>query len=103
MIEQMYEENPMRLSEAIEAYYLACRVNNISQKSMISYQSNVNSFLNVVGDMPVNELTPNHVRIYIAHEMERISPNTGKHLSSESVAKPMRLSGPSVAGFMIRR
>ena len=77
----------MRLSEAVEGYYLACRVNNISQKSMISYQSNVNSFLNVVGDMPVNELTPNHVRMYIAHEMERISPNTGRHLSSETVAK----------------
>lgn len=77
----------MRLSEAIDGYYLACRVNNISQKSMTSYQANVNSFLNVVGDMPVNELNPNHIRVFIAHEMERVSLNTGKPLSSESVAK----------------
>ena len=93
----------MRLSEAIEAYYLACRVNNISQKSMISYQSNVNSFLTVVGDMPVNELTPNHVRIYIAHEMERISPNTGRHLSANRSPNPMLLSELFAAGCMIKR
>jgi integrase/recombinase XerD len=37
--------------------------------------------------MPVNELNPNHVRIFIAHEMERKHPYTGEPLSSESVAK----------------
>jgi integrase/recombinase XerD len=77
----------MLLSEVIEGYYLACRVNNITQKTMTSYQSNVNNFLKVIGDMPVNELNPNHIRVFIAHEMGRKHPYTGNPLSTETIGK----------------
>lgn len=77
----------MKLHEAIEQYFLACRVNNISPKTISGYQYFLNNFYNVVGDIPVNTLSPFHIRDFISNEMSRKHNRTGKELSSESLNK----------------
>lgn len=77
----------MRLSEAIEQYYLTCKVNNISKSTMNGYVYHLSRFLNLVGDMPIEQLSAVHIRLFIAHEMDRNNKRTGEPLSSESVKK----------------
>ncbi len=77
----------MQLSEALQNYLLACRVNNIAEKTFIGYEYTLNSFLEVVGEMTVYDLSPNHVRQFMIYEMDRKHPRTGKPLSSETRMK----------------
>ncbi len=77
----------MNLQEAVEAYLLACRVNNVSEKTMIGYKFNLDQFINVIGNIRVFDLSPNHVRLYMASEMERKNARTGEVISSETRMK----------------
>lgn len=77
----------MQLSEALQGYLLACKVNNISEKTMIGYEYNLKNFIEVVGDMPVIDLSPNHIRVFMVHEMDRKNSHNGKPLSSETRMK----------------
>lgn len=77
----------MNLQNAIDQYLLACRVNNISEKTLKGYQYQLGRFVETIGNPPVNELTPNLVRAFIAEEMGRKNENTGKDLSSSTVNK----------------
>lgn len=77
----------MQLSEAVKGYLLACKSNNVSDKTLISYEYNLQNFLNVVGEMPIYELSPNHIRVFMVNEMERKNSRTGERLSSETRMK----------------
>lgn len=77
----------MQLSEAITQYKLELKVNNISKTTQYYYSNILKYLTHIVGDMPVEEFSPNHVRNFIAHEMDREVRHTGNKLSSSSLRK----------------
>lgn len=77
----------MNLQAAIEQYLLTCRVNNISEKTIQGYQYHLGRFANVIGNPPVNELSANQIRAFVAEEMGRKNEHTGKELSSFTLNK----------------
>ena len=77
----------MLMQEAIDQFYLACKVNNISQRTMSGYKFNLKNFVEIVGNIPVHELTANHVRMFIANQMGRRHMRTGAPLSSQTINK----------------
>lgn len=77
----------MLLKDAIDQFFLACKVNNISERTISGYTYNLSSFLKVVGNIPVTELSSSHVRMFIANEMGRTNQHTGEPLSSYTINK----------------
>jgi len=77
----------MQIQEAIDQYFLARKVNNISQRTMDGYAFNLKNFVDIVGNIPVEELTANHVRMFIANQMGRRHMRTGEPLSSQTINK----------------
>jgi integrase/recombinase XerD len=77
-------QTSLNLKDAIDQYFLACKVNNISERTIDGYRYNLKKFFDVVRDMPVTELSANHIRTFLAHEMERTNERTGKELSSQT-------------------
>jgi len=89
----------MNLQNAIHQYLLACRVNNISENTIQGYQYHLGRFERFVGNIPVNELSANLIRAFIAEEMGRKNENTGNDLSSYTSTKLMASSGLSAIGW----
>lgn len=81
------EQPQLNLKDAIEQYFLACRVNNISQKTISAYEYHLKNFIKVVDDIPVNALTPTVIRNFLSHEMVRKNKHTGEELSSYTINK----------------
>lgn len=77
----------LHLQEAIDQYFLACKVNNISDNTISSYRYHLKNFLNITGNIPVHDLSTNHIRSFIGHEMGRKNEHTGEELSSFTVNK----------------
>jgi len=77
----------MFLKDAIDQYYLSCKVSNTSTRTISGYEYNLTNFQNVIGDIPINELSANHIRMFMAHEMGRTNKHTGATLSSYTINK----------------
>jgi site-specific recombinase XerD len=71
--------------DALEKFLLACRAEAKSPKTLRSYQDILKCFVNFVGDMQVDELTPDHIRGYIAELSTR--PGVHGQFSTHSVHK----------------
>lgn len=80
-------QTSLNLLDAQEQYFLACRANNISEKTMRGYKFYLRKFIDSVGDIPVSELSPNHIRIFVLSEKDRKNEHTGKQLSTYSINK----------------
>ena len=63
-IESMKE---VLLSRAKEMYLFDCRVVGLDPHTMVAYNDVLTSFIRFTGDVLVKELTPDHVRMYIAN------------------------------------
>jgi integrase/recombinase XerD len=74
----------MLLSEAIDQYFLACKVNNSSKRTINGYQYNLDNFINVIGDQPIEQITANDIRKFMANEMARTNMRSGEPLSSQT-------------------
>lgn len=81
------DQTQIHLKDAIDQYFLACRVNNISDKTISSYQYHLKNFIKVIDNIPVNALTPTVIRSFLSHEMGRKNEHTGKELSSFTINK----------------
>jgi site-specific recombinase XerC len=77
----------MLLSECIEQYKLNMKVNNLSKATHEYYGRVLKLFLALLSDMPINEYNANHVRMFMAHEMERRNEHSGQPLSSITIFK----------------
>jgi hypothetical protein len=55
------------LSSARETYLFDCRVAGVDPQTMNDYSEVLVSFIRFTGNMRVKELTPDHVRVYIAN------------------------------------
>jgi integrase/recombinase XerD len=77
----------MFLKQALDQYFLACKVNNISNRTISGYAYNLGNFFNIVGNIPIDDLTPNVIRMFLANEMSRPNKNSGARLSSYSINK----------------
>lgn len=58
----------MLLSTAIQNFLLACQAERLSRKTLASYELHLRQFLQYTGDLPVSEITPEHITRFIAHE-----------------------------------
>ena len=77
----------MQLTDAIDQYFLACRVDNISNKTISGYTYCLDNFIKVVGNRPIDEITPHHIREFMMNEMARKHKRTGEPLSSQTRSK----------------
>jgi len=77
----------IQLKEAIDQYFLACRVNNISGYTMKAYWYHLKNFSKVIGNIPVQSLSTDHIRRFLANEMGRKNQHTGEELSSYTINK----------------
>ena len=67
------------LNFAREIYLFDCRVAGLDPQIMTAYRVVLTSFIRFTGDILVKELTPDHVRLYIANLSD--GPNEGdEHL-----------------------
>lgn len=55
------------LTSARDTYLFDCRVAGLDVQTMSAYRSVLGSFIVFTGDIRVNQLTPDHVRMYIAN------------------------------------
>lgn len=55
------------LSRARDAYLFDCRVAGLDREALSAYQDILGSFIHFTGDIRVRQLTPDHVRLYIAN------------------------------------
>ena len=82
----------MRLSEAIEALCLATRVDGRTPRTVYSYQEKLSHLLAFLGDVPIEGITLNDLRRYVAFLRDaRFSPFT--ILSPESDEAAFQLAG----------
>ncbi len=71
----------VNLNIAKEIYLFDCRVASLDSQTIIAYRDVLTAFVRFTGDILVKELTPDHVRIYIANLSD--GPNEGdEHLRS---------------------
>ena len=75
----------MLLSEAIQKYLVVCRVEGKSIATRESYHRNLSSFLELTGDMPVNDIDTDTIQSHIAKMMDR--KHFGRPLSSDTLLK----------------
>lgn len=69
------------LSRAREMYLFDCRVAGLDPQAVTAYRAVLDSFIRFTGDILVKELTPDHVRLYIANLSD--GPSEGEeHLHS---------------------
>jgi len=61
----------MQLTAAIEALLLSSRADGRSQETIKGYRRKLRQFLAFFGDVPIEEITVNDVRRYIAHLWDR--------------------------------
>jgi integrase/recombinase XerD len=73
------------LHTILERYLLECQSENKSHKTLMAYQDTLHDFTNFVGDIPVANLTKEHIQKYLDH----IAKHPGRHgrLSIHSVHK----------------
>ena len=64
------------LTSAKAAYLFDCRVAGLDPDILSGYQEVLNSFIRFTGDIQVRQLTPDHVRMYIANLSD--GPNEGE-------------------------
>lgn len=64
------------LNTAIEIYLFDCRVAGLDPQLMTAYRIVLSAFTRFTGDIRVEELTPEHVRLYIANLSD--GPNEGE-------------------------
>jgi len=64
------------LNTAIEIYLFDCRVARLDPQLMTAYRIVLSAFTRFTGDIRVEELTPEHVRLYIANLSD--GPNEGE-------------------------
>jgi hypothetical protein len=55
------------LTRAMEAYLFDCRVARLEPDVLKGYQGVLSSFICFTGDIQVRQLTPEHIRMYIAN------------------------------------
>ncbi|HSL44175.1 MAG TPA: hypothetical protein VK897_12135 [Anaerolineales bacterium] len=69
------------LSRAKDMYLFDCRVAGLDPQTIIAYNDVLTSFIRFTGNVLVKELTPDHVRMYIANLSD--GPSEGEeHLRS---------------------
>lgn len=66
----------VNLNSAIEIYLFNCRVAGLDPQLMTAYRIVLSAFTRFTGDIRVEELTPEHVRLYIANLSD--GPNEGE-------------------------
>lgn len=64
------------LNTAIEIYLFDCRIAGLDPQLMTAYRIVLSAFTRFTGDIRVEELTPEHVRLYIANLSD--GPNEGE-------------------------
>lgn len=78
-----------RLSSAKETFILDCKAADLAPRTLQIYRAVLTKFVEFTGDITVQELKPDHVRLYIAYmadQPERYKANGGK-LSAYPLAR----------------
>lgn len=64
------------LTRARDAYLFDCRIARLNPEVLSAYQEVLDAFIRFTGDIQVRQLTPDHVRMYIANLSD--GPNEGE-------------------------
>ena len=70
--------NDVRLTSAQQTFMLDCRAAGVIPDILHAYRDVLRAFIRYTGDITVQELTPHHVRSYIADLSDHSRP-AGKH------------------------
>lgn len=76
----------MKLNDAIDDFLLNCEVEAKTAKTMRSYHDILYNYMQIIGNIEVETMTPTHIRQYMASEMKRTIPGD-RNLSSYSLFK----------------
>ncbi len=69
-------EGKFTLSQGLEAFLLALRVQGRSSQTLALYERSVREFIACLGDQPLDDVTPGDLRRYLAHLAARVKPAT---------------------------